>query len=618
MQDNSISEKYAFKKIDSIAYKKQVKDLLTSLRGEYEVKEYSFGSSLSDSINFDYSSTSTNIQQAFETVISNFDNRNLGAVILASDGIYNQGVSPLSELYPFQGVLYTVGLGDTTLQKDAAVVRVFANKLVYLGDKFAIRSDIVAYGCEGSPLRIKIFSHNQNRVVAEQNVVSDRMRFMKSIETILDATSAGVQHYSISVSKVDGEQNESNNVQDVYIEVLDSKEQILILANAPHPDVNAIREALGKNKNYKIDIAMADKPVAKLNDYNLIILHNLPSVNFNVSSVVEQSKKLGISLWFIVGQQTAISLFNQYQTALQITPRVSSLNDVGASLNKDFSFFNVNANIANVLIQLPPLSAPFGDFKVGNDAQVLLYQKIGSIQTQSPLWLMQSMGVAKLGVLSAEGLWRWRMYDFLQNKKSDATDELISKTVTYLSVKHNRKQLNTYLQKNLFNEYEPIVVDAELFNENFEIINSADLSLTLIDEKGGRSNWSMNKSGNSYTYNLGEMSEGKYDFVCNTTFNGKNLSSSGSFTVVRQNIEEINTTADFGLLNLMAKNYNGEFVFANQVSSLKDKISKNQNIKNVIHSDVVTEPFIDWKWLLGLLFFTLSLEWYLRKRNGSY
>ena len=618
LQDNSASEKFAFKKMDSVAYKKNVIDLIESLKEDFYVKSYSFGATLNDTLSFDYSKSMTDIHQAISTTLTNFENQNVGAIILASDGIYNQGLSPVSEIYPFKGAFYTVGVGDTSIQKDAFVARVFANKFVYTGDRFAIRSDVTAYDCMNHSVNVQIFSHNQNRIVASQTIQIQSNRFSKSLETIIDANSVGVQHFTISVSKVEGEQNVFNNSQDIYVEVLDSKERILILANAPHPDVNAIKEALSKNKNYKIDLALGDKPIQKLDDYNLVILHNLPSVIFNTKTLIEQANRAGVSLWFIVGQQTAIPLLNQYQTALQITARGASFNDVGVNVNKDFSFFNLNENDINRISHFPPLSAPFGEFKSGSMSQILMTQKIGEISTQQALWVMQSQGQSKTGVLAAEGIWRWRMYDFAQNKNTDAVDAFIQKTATYLSVKHNRKQFNVELNKKIFNENEPIMIDAELLNENYELVNTPDVTLTVSDESGKKSNFVMDKSNNSYSYNLGSLSSGKYDFTGHVSFNGKSFSSGGSFQVTSQNIEEVQTTADFGLLHQLAKNYSGEFVYANQISTLKDKIKMNNKIQNIIHSEAVSEPLIEWKWLFALLFLSLAAEWFLRKRNGSY
>ena len=617
MQDNSASMKHGFKNTDSIAYKKSVSEFLNSVKDEYDVKEYSFGNEMKDTLQFKYTEPASDLNTAFETVLSTHENNNIGAVIMSSDGIYNKGNSPVSQIYPFKGSVYTIGIGDTTIQKDALVARVFANKIIYLGDKFAIKSDIAAYSCEGNQVTISIFDHNQNRTIATQTVNVSNSRFSKSIESILDANAPGVKHYSVTVSKVDGEQNILNNTQDVYVEVLDSKENVLILANAPHPDINAFKEALSKNKNYKIDIAMADKPITKINDYNLIILHNLPSTTFNASSILDQAKSLGISLWFIVGSQTAVPIFNQYQTALQIVPRAMSSNEVQAEVNKDFTYFTINQD-AKELSKLPPLSNIFGDYKIGANAQTLLFQKIGSMSTQYPLWCMQATGLAKIGVLAGEGIWRWRFYDFLQHKNNDAVDNFIIKTAQYLSVKHDKKQFRTQIAKSIFNESEPVTIDAELYNENYELINNPDVSLVLTNENNKRENYTMNKNSNSYSLNMGNLSAGKYTYTASTIFNGKSFSSTGYFTIVYQNIEEVNTKADFGMLHQLAKNYNGEFLFANQFNLLKEKLKENKRIQNIIKTESISEPLINWKWLFGLLIVCLGAEWYLRKTNGAY
>ena len=616
IQDNSASEKVGFKKTDSIAYRKDVLNLIDELKKDYNVKEFSFGNQLSDSLKFKFNEQSTDISSALELVMTTLESNNLGGIILASDGIYNKGASPLSVNYPYKGAIYTIGIGDTNVQKDALVARVFANKVVYLGDQFAIRSDIAAYACKGSQVTVTVFSHNSNRVISSQNAQVSDERYSKSIETILDAKSAGVQHFTITVSKVEGEQNLANNTQEVYVEVIDSKENVLIIANAPHPDVFAIRDALSKNKNYKIDVMTADKVNAKIGDYNLIILHNLPSVNYNANSLIDQAKKIGISIWYITGSQTAMAAFNQDQDALQITSRGLSANDAQGVLNPNFSYFTVNA--ANNISSLPPLSVPFGDYKIGPNTQVLMYQKLGGVTTQYPLFLVQQHVNGRVGVLTGEGIWRWRLYDYNQHNNHTLVDDYLLKTAQYLSVKHDKKQFRTSIAKTVYSESEPITFDAELYNENYELINAPDVNLVILDSANKKYQFTMNKNGNSYSLNIGNLGVGKYSYATSTSFNGQSYTATGNLIVVAQNIEEVNTTADFGLLNQLAQNYGGEFIYPSQIASLKEKIQRNASIKTILRSTVNINPLIDWKWLFALLIVLLSIEWFVRKRSGNY
>lgn len=616
VQDNSASQKFAFNKIDSLGYKKNVNQLLEELEKDYTVRRFSIGSTLKDSLPFTYNDNATDISSGLETIMTSLENENVGAIILSSDGIYNQGISPLSLSYPFKGSLYSVGLGDTTTQRDALVARVFANKVVYLGDPFAIRTDIAAFSCQNEALSVSVFHHNSNKVVWSQQFKVGDAHFSKSMETIIEARMAGVQHYTISVTKVDGEKNIVNNSQDVYVEVMDSKESVLIVANAVHPDVYALKEALSKNKNYKVDIRTAQKMDANISNYNLIILHNIPSINYNGSAIIDQAKRLGISVWYILGSQSALSTFNQVQTAMVATPRGLGVADAQAIPSSDFSYFTntVTPSISN----LPPLSIPFAEYKSGVNTQTLLNQRLGSVSTSYPLWLLQQTPTQRVGVTAGEGIWRWRLYNYEQQKNYTQVDDCILKTAQFLSVKRDKKQFRTVMPKSVYTESEAISFDAELYNDNYELINSPDVNLTIVDENKGKKNYLLNKEGNSYTLNLGQMSAGKYSYTSQTVFNGKQYSASGNFTVVAQNIEDVNTTADFGMLNQLAKNYSGEFVYAKDILSLTNKIKKNEQIKTLIRSEVNTEPLIHWKWLFVFMMILLSMEWFIRKRSGQY
>ncbi|MBL7765108.1 MAG: hypothetical protein JNJ58_03370 [Chitinophagaceae bacterium] len=616
VQDNSASQKFAFRKLDSIAYKNQVNEFIQDLEQDYKVKTYSLGSDIHDTLRFNYTEKSTDLSTNLEMLMTTLENENVGSIILSSDGIYNKGYSPLSLQYPFKGAIYTIGLGDSTLQKDALITRVFSNKLVYLGDQFAIRSDMAAYSCKGSTLTMSIFHHNSNRVVASQTMTVNEERMTRTMETIVDAKIAGIQHYTISISKADGEQNIINNSQDIYVEVQDSKENVLLLANSPHPDIFALKEALSKNKNYKVDVKSALNAPNNLSEYNLIVLHNLPSAAFNAGNIIEMAHRNGISIWYFTGSQTAIPLFNKSQTCLLISPRGLSSTDAQAILNKDFSYFTINP--ASQLNSLPPLSVPFGDFTAGAGTQILMTQKVGSVPTSYPLWMMQQNSQGKTGVTAGEGIWRWRMYDYTQHQNYNLVDEYILKTAQYLSVKNDKRQFRVSLPKSVFTDSEPIHFDAELYNENYELINTPDVTLNISDSTGRKSNYNFNRSNNSYSLNIGSLSEGKYSYTASTVFNGRSHSASGNFRVISLNIEEVNTTADFGMLNQLAKMYGGEFVFANQINTLKEKIKNNPNVKSVIRSDETTRPLIDIKWIFAFLIMLLSIEWFVRKRTGNY
>ena len=42
-----------------------------------------------------------------------------------------------------------------------------------------------------------------------------------------------------------------NNRSSVFIEVVEGKKKILVIASSPHPDIKALREVVDKNPNYE-------------------------------------------------------------------------------------------------------------------------------------------------------------------------------------------------------------------------------------------------------------------------------------------------------------------------------------------------------------------------------
>jgi hypothetical protein len=618
VQDNSASQNKAFSTINRKEYETKLDGLIKNLEKDFVVKRYTYGNSLKDSNALSYTEGSTNISEPLIQVANNHVHENLGAIIVTGDGINNAGESAATLKLNTNASVYAVGVGDTTLSKDALIAKTYSNKVVYSGDQFSVKVDAAGIACNGSSPNVQIIHNNSGKAVFTQRIAFQGNRSSRQVEAILNAPSVGLQHYTAIVSSVDGEQNTVNNKQDFYVEVIGSKEKILLLANSPHPDIYAIQTALTQNKNAELDIKLAANAAnVNLSEYNLLILHNLPSTNNNVLNIINNAKAQNMGMLYVVGAQTALASFNAAQNATNIITEAGGQNEVGAVFGKGFTYFTYTSNEAEKLATLPPLNAPFGQYKTGPNTQVLLNQKIGSSVTQNPLLALQQNGAQRVGVLSAEGIWRWRIYDNVQHKSQDAVDGLLKKAIQFLTVKQDKKKFRVSCSKSVFNLNEGIHFDAELYNDNYELINTGDVNIVISDGKSGRYTHSFNKQERNFSLNINPLPPGSYSYEAKSAANGISRTEKGNFKVVDIDIENSNTTADFAAMNQLAKNNNGEFVFAQQVGELYDKIKKNDQIKSVITKDLSVDPLINWHWLLGVVIALLSLEWFLRKRNGG-
>ncbi len=590
------------------------------LSQKYEVVEYAFGDEVRQPVDFQFTDKVSDVSKVMSLVADLYAGQNLGALVVATDGIYNQGSNPLYLADRLNAPVYTVGLGDTLIRKDLVLKRVFYNKIAYLGDKFSVQVDVSARNCAGSNTQLTIAKVDENGTanLIQETVQIRNNDFFETREYVLEADKAGVQRYRVSLSTLNGEASRSNNFREFYVEVLDARQKILIVGNSPHPDISAIRQSLENNRNYEVTTELI-RNINKVNvaDYDFVILHNLPSRTNDASAVLNIAEQRKIPTMFLVGTQTNLSRFNQVQPVLRIQGNTSNPNDVQAAINDGFNLYTLNDELRKQLPQFNPLVAPFGEFTLKGGASVLLNQRIGKVDTKFPLLAFGQQGDRKVVVLAAEGLWRWRLFDFLQNQNHNLFDEVIGKAVQYATVKADKRRFRISVAKNIFNENEPVTFDAELYNESYELVNEPDVSLTIINEEGREFNYTFDKTTKGYTLGAGVFPVGNYRFNGRVNFNGQNLTYSGKFSVQAIQLELYETTADHGLLRRLASEHGGRFFTVDQLDILTEELL-NKDLKPVVFASTRTRSVIHMKWIFFLLLGLLSMEWFLRRYHGGY
>ena len=215
-QDNSSS---ILLNKDSTYYKKEYLNNLDQfqqqLEEKFEVKRFVFGDQVEENKTIDFTSKSTNISDVFDELNNKFDNKNVGAVVLASDGIFNQGANPAFNPIFANYPIYTIALGDTTTPKDIVINEVRHNKITFLGNQFPIEIDATAKQLKGEKTRLRVSDGGKLLMEEEYNLTTDN--FFISEKLLLDANKVGMQRYRVELSTVKGEISFINNVRDIYI-----------------------------------------------------------------------------------------------------------------------------------------------------------------------------------------------------------------------------------------------------------------------------------------------------------------------------------------------------------------------------------------------------------------
>ncbi len=601
-------------------YKAAFNQLASSLEEDYEVKTYAFGNDIREGVDFHFTDKVSNLSELLQYLYDLYSNQNLGAVVMATDGIYNEGINPIYTGAKLAAPIYTVALGDTIPKKDLVLKRVFHNKIAYLDDKFSIQIDVNAQNCANNNTTLNVSAIENGRVNTLERIpiAIDKNDFFTTKEVILDARKSGVQRYRISLNRISGEVTVANNSQDIFVDVLDARQKILILANAPHPDVTAIKQIIASNKNYEVTTRYISGMKEDVGLFDFVVLHQLPSGKHDAAGVLKTLYEKNIPRLYIVGMQTNLGNFGKIQPLLDLQADGRNSNDVQATVANNFSLFNVDERITSELPKFAPLTAPFGEFADNANTQVLLYQRIGKVDTKYPLLLFGEQNNIKMGVLCAEGIWKWRLFDYLQHQNHDIVDEFIGKSVQYLTLKEDKRKFRVSVNKNIFNENEALFFDAELYNNSYELINEPDATLTITDEEGKDYQFTFNRSNNAYTLNAGHFAVGNYRFRGTVMSGGEQLVYNGQFSVQPVQLEVYETTADHGLLRLLSEKYGGAMVYPQSLSEVADMVKAKETVKPTIYQTSKTRSVINLKWIFFVLLSLVTLEWFLRRYFGGY
>lgn len=616
LQDNSSSLLFAE---DSLWYNEQYlpakQGFLENMSDAHDVRSYTYGEAFAEREQVDFSDRETNMAEVFREIDARYSNRNIGAVIVAGDGIYNRGINPLYASAHVPYPVYTMALGDTVPRRDVILKNVNHNEITYLGNRFPVEVEVEALQSEGLTSRLTISREGEELFAENLSFTSDH--HLETISLDLEADEAGMQQYEASLSPVEDEVSFDNNSQDFFIDVVDGRQQVLILANSPHPDIGAIRESLVSNDHYEAEVSLFDAFDDSLEAFDLVVLHQLPSTQHPVGPFLQRAEEAGTAVLFVLGNQTDLPAFNELGTGLSIQLRAEGATEASPEYNQAFVLFSLPENTRNVFEALPPLKAPFGNYDVSGAAHVLLNQKVGAVSTDDPLIMFHEAGERRTGLIAGEGIWLWRLHAFMRQDSHEAFDEMMSRIVNYLSIREDRRLFR--VQKvNLIYENDPALFEAELYNRSFELINEPGVELTITNEEGTAFTYAMGRTANAYRLDAGTFEPGTYQWEAEVQVGTEVYSDEGLFNVVALDLEGLRTIADHQLLYQLAENTGASMYYPGEWEALAEDIRQREDIRPQMYSHKEFVEIINMKALFFIILALLAVEWFVRKRSGSY
>lgn len=588
---------------DSVFYKDELPQIIDSLgitfEKDYNVETFRFGWSHTD------------ITEALNTIRRLYYKRNVGAVVLFSDGIVNQGIEPeySTESYPFP--IYSVALGDTVNHPDLMIQNVRYNKSVPASMSFPLRITANARNARGSEMAVTVKMDGVEVGSAIVPVTSNS--FSKTLDFNITPDGEGIKQIDIQIDGLEKETQLLNNSRRIFIEVIDRKYSILCYARSPHPDIAAIKSALGNHFEFETIFEKENDKNLSGNKYNLLIVHQLP-----IPEEINGIDTKELPALAVIGSSTDIDDFNGSQNALEIKKgAVSSNLDIKARFNSNFGLFTVNSNIKNELSSYPPLSLPHNEtaFKAHHDD--IIFMNIMDLQTPNPLMsFANGEDGRKMAFIFGTGCWRWKLYEYFQHKNHDGFNEIFSKTVKYLLTERSKEL--TVNHKDRYTNTESVGFTAELRNPSRELVNEPDLHIRITGKQTKKVyDYVFAKGDVNYSLNIGILPDGVYTYTASASLGGVEYSATGSFTVVALGIEAQDLTAKTDRMKLIAEQTGGKYYYISDIQQLKKDLDNDTRITSISREETRFDDLINLKWLLFSILGLITIEWVLRKVFGG-
>lgn len=560
---------------------------------------------------------STDILSSLNYVEDKNIESNLNRIILISDGNYNQGNHPIFFENKSLAKVDVLLVGDTTKVGDMMVEDIEYNPILISGESsqmnVLIRS-VLMNQVKYAELKLEEVYNQSTKLLESKSVTMEGDRFAKSFTFKLSNLSKGKHHYRISINSSAKELNLKNNTKDFYVDVIDGTKQIEILSSFPHPDITAIKSILEQNKSFKVKLAISDSKLQFSDNADLLIFYQIPNMTENGKALFEKAKSMGKSVLFIMGSQVNYPQLNQLQQSYRVQVKANIMQDYFVRKNATFSKFYLQESTNSTMESLPPLSNYLLTIEPLREASHLFYARLGKIDVEQPLISFSNQDNMYIGILSGENIWKWKISNYQTKKNFNDIQDLLDKTVNYLAIKKDKKQLTVSISNPQVAENSRFLINANTYNELYQPVKASQIKCQIQGDNFEKT-FDMISQENNYALSPQDLKKGNYTFKIQALIGNKKFDEQGEFTIYKENIEDYYIPANFEDMKSLAIKNNGEIFLLNEWMRLKNKLEK-ESYKSKIQTSLESLRANDIFFLLFTILLLISLEWLLRKYFG--
>ncbi len=583
----------------------------------------------------------------------------LQAIMLLSDGDYNDGANPLYEAKRLSVPLFTIGIGDSSEQKDVAVEKVLTNSIAYVQSSVPVDATIRVSGFSGARTTASLLEDGKQiaqQVLSFGNSTGGSTAVGEyPVHFSFTPTTAGVKKYTVRVTPLPGEVTEKNNARSFLVKVLKNKMQVAVVAEAPSADAAAVMQELHADPNIESQLFLQQVSgqirnltsskdfTSVLSSTECVILIGMPGRATTTETLREIRNAVisrSLPVFFLSSRTIDVQKLSQWESFMpfhvnQNAPALSR-QPQGGFQDEQQVFPAIPPQMqSHVLVQsgngngesdawskLPPIFSSYGTFIVKPEALVLATMKIQGVTLSNPLIAARNAAQMKSFAVLGYGIWRWKLLAGASPETEKFFDDWFPAVVRWLVTREDNKRVQVVPSKEIFSQGELIDFLGQVYNESYQPIENADIRVTVKSRTAqGQYETAMHSlGGGRYEGEIEMLPEGEYSYTAAAFGSGAEIGKDeGRFSVggsAEGGLEFSDTKMNKPLLKQMAAASGGAYADASQFDRLVREIQSRPSMKP--ERQTTSSEFELWNkpWLLSLIVLLFGIEWFVRKRSG--